>query len=198
MFAVQKGTLQPLSEKQIHALRAGDASVFEEVFRLHYDSLCRYAFSLLNRQAEAEDLVQQVFVTYWENREKTIISGSLKGYLFRSVHNRCLNSIKHDKVKAAYTDHSLFFETNYHLEVEENFQAEELKGKIDEVIENLPTECQRVFRMSRIDQLRHKEIAEKLSISVKTVENQIGKALKIMRTSLADYLVSIILILLGS
>lgn len=198
MFAVQKSTFKPLSETQIQSLRDGNPLVFEEVFRLHYESLCRYAVSILKKQDEAEDLVQQVFVNFWENREKTIISDSVKGYFFRSVHNKCLNAIKHHKVRAAYADHSSFFDTHYHLEVEENLQAEELQGRIDDAIESLPPECQRVFKMSRVDQLRHKEIAEKLSISVKTVENQIGKALKIMRTSLADYLVSIILILLGS
>ncbi|MGR3812296.1 RNA polymerase sigma-70 factor [Jiulongibacter sp. NS-SX5] len=198
MFAVQKKKTQNLPEANIEAIREGDPKAFEELFRMHYASLSRYANSILKQEDEAEDVVQQVFINYWENRSKTIISGSLKGYLFRSVHNKCLNVIKHHKVRSAYVDHSLFYDNHYHLEVEENVEANELQSKIETAIQVLPEQCQKIFRMSRFEQLRHKEIAELLNISAKTVENQIGKALKIMRGSLKDYLVSFILIILGS
>ncbi len=195
--ALRTKPLENQEEIFLENIRNGDAKSFESMFRQYYQSMFRYAFSILKKSDEAEDLVQQVFVNFWEKRELTIISGSLKNYLFRSVHNQCLNQIKHEKVKQGHQNYALYFETHYHFMVEENFQASELEGKIEEAMDLLPTECRRIFRMSRVEELKYAEIATQLQLSIKTVENQIGKALKILRVALAEYLISILLILLA-
>jgi RNA polymerase sigma-70 factor (ECF subfamily) len=197
MFAVTEPLSKQVEQSYLDDIRHGDATAYELVFRKYYGDMCRYAFSIIQKQDESEDIVQQVFVNFWENREKTIITGSVKGYLFRSVHNHCLNSIKHQRVKAGYLQYSSFFESQYQLGVEEGVQGKELSERIEKAIASLPVECGRIFRMNRLEEMKYKEIADELKLSVKTVENQIGKALKLLRVSLADYLVCIILILLG-
>ena len=198
MFALTKTRESDLLETEqsyLLAIREGSNSAFETVFRTYYDDLSRYAFSILKKSEESEDLVQQVFVNFWEKREQTIISGSLKSYLFRSVHNHCLNKIKHEKVKANYVDHSLYYDTKYHVEVEEILEGKELSEKIDLLIDSLPTQCKKIFIMNRMESLKYKEIAEQLGLSIKTVENQIGKALKILKGSLGSYLTSLLMVL---
>lgn len=200
MFALAKPikeNLQETEQSYLLEIRKGNKSAFKLVFDTYYADLSRYAFSMLKRQEEAEDLVQQVFVNFWEKREQTIISGSLKSYLFRSVHNQSLNLIKHEKVKASYVQHSQFFDIKYQSDVEETLEGKELETQIAAAIQTLPKQCQKIFVMNRMESLKYKEIAEQLDISIKTVENQIGKALKILRSSLAPYLVSLLLICLG-
>ncbi|MFT5886266.1 MAG: RNA polymerase sigma-70 factor (ECF subfamily) [Arcticibacterium sp.] len=201
MFALAKTrTLNLLDTEQSYLvdIRAGNRAAFEAVFRTYYEDLSRYAFSILKRREESEDLVQQVFVNFWEKREQTIISGSLKSYLFRSIHNQSLNLIKHEKVKANYVEHSQYFDTKFHSEVEEALEGKELEVKIAEAIESLPNQCRKIFIMNRMESLKYKEIAEQLDISIKTVENQIGKALKVLRGSLASYLSIILLCVIFS
>lgn len=196
MFALAKTITSNLLDSEqsyLVDIREGNRTAFEAVFRTYYEDLSRYAFSILRKKEESEDLVQQVFVNFWEKREQTIISGSLKSYLFRSVHNQSLNLIKHEKVKANYVEHSQYFDTKFHSEVEEELEGKELEGKIAEAIDTLPNQCRKIFIMNRMESLKYKEIADQLDISIKTVENQIGKALKVLRGSLASYL-SVILI----
>ncbi len=198
MFAVnksQKRALPAQEENLLNKIREGNGAAYEKVFRLYYSDLSRYAFSILKKSDEAEDLVQQVFVNFWEKREQTIITGALKSYLYRSVHNACLNVIKHEKVKAQYLQHSTYFDNKFNFEVEENYLGDELSSKIEAAIDELPTQCGRIFRLNRMESLKYKEIAEHLDISVKTVENQIGKALKLLRGSLAEYLISILFLI---
>ncbi|MFT6879583.1 MAG: RNA polymerase sigma-70 factor (ECF subfamily) [Psychromonas sp.] len=196
MFALAKTITSNLLDSEqsyLVDIREGNRTAFEAVFRTYYEDLSRYAFSILRKKEESEDLVQQVFVNFWEKREQTIISGSLKSYLFRSVHNQSLNLIKHEKVKANYVEHSQYFDTKFHSEVEEELEGKELESKIAEAIDTLPNQCRKIFIMNRMESLKYKEIADQLDISIKTVENQIGKALKVLRGSLASYL-SVILI----
>jgi RNA polymerase sigma-70 factor, ECF subfamily len=198
MFALAKTRNENLIDTEqsyLLAIREGDDKAYEYVFKTYYEDLARYAFSILKKSEDSEDLVQQVFVNFWEKREQTIISGSLKSYLFRSVHNQCLNKIKHDKVKANYVVHSQYYDTKYHSEVEEELEGKELAEKIEMVIESLPNQCRKIFVMNRMEALKYKEIADKLDISIKTIENQIGKALKILRGSLGSYLTSLMAII---
>lgn len=191
MFARVQASNTSLSTE---AIRQGDPKVFEAAFKSHYEALCRYAYTFLNNSAQAEDMVQQVFVNFWQKKNQTIITGSFKSFLYKSVHNACLNQIKHEKVVQNYLAHSSYYETQYSNTVEENTVANELSLEIDKALAALPPQCQKIFKMSRYEELKYKEIAQSLSISVKTVENQMGKALKLLRTSLAEFLISLITI----
>lgn len=183
-----------LSEQEIiGAIREGNERIFEEIFRKYYQSLCNYANSILKEMDEAEEVVQNLFLSIWEKRSDLEISVSLKSYLYRAVHNHCLNRIKHLKVREEYQQYAVNFYDASYESVSQTVMKNELEIKIEEAIKKLPEQCRLIFRMSRFEELKYHEIAEQLELSPKTVENQIGKALKILRVELAEYLPLIII-----
>ncbi len=160
---------------------------FEQVFKEHYKRLHGYAFTLLKDEDEAEEVVQNMFVKLWERKEQLHTLQSIPAYLYRSVYNDCMNVMKHEKVKAR---HQQFVKgTNTEAEGGHNAAAlRELEQKLGSALAELPEQCRTIFQMSRFEELKYREIADKLGLSVKTIENQMGKALKLMRQKLADYL----------
>ncbi len=158
------------------------------IFRTYYQPLCNYAYSFLNDRDEAEEVVQASFITVWEKRNSMDIESSFKSYLYRMVRNSCLNVIKHEKVKQQHSNYQVAFGENSHEPVSQAVLKTELENKIQEAMKTLPEQCRLVFQLSRFEELKYSEIAEQLQISVKTVENHMGKALKIMREQLKDYL----------
>lgn len=183
-----------LSEQEIvGAIRQGNERIFEETFRKYYQSLCNYANSILKEMDEAEEVVQHLFLSIWEKRSDLEISISLKSYLYRAVHNHCLNRIKHLKIREEYQQYATNFYDASYESVSQTVMKNELEQKIEEAIKKLPEQCQLIFRMSRFEELKYHEIAAQLDLSPKTVENQIGKALKILRVELAEYLPLIII-----
>jgi len=158
------------------------------LFNVHYELLCRYAFSFLNDKEDAEDVVQNTFVTLWQKRETLNIRTSLKSYLFSMVRNNCLNKLKHEKVKQDYATFSVIPETTDETSAAALTTGNELENMISRAIESLPEQCRLVFKLSRFENLKYAEIASQLNISEKTVENQMGKALRVMREHLKDYL----------
>jgi len=177
----------------ITLLQAGNPDVFEDLFREWYSPLCRYAYSILRNMDEAEDVVQQTFYKLWDQRKEIEIRTSINSYLYRMVHNACLNKIKQIKTREEHlSEYSL--EQN---DVEHNSESillnNELKKNIESAIDMLPPRCKEVFKLSRFEQLSYAEISDQLGISVNTVETQIVKALKSLRLSLKDYLTLIVL-----
>ena len=122
----------------------------------------------------------------WQDREKLNIESSLNGYLFRSVHNRCIHYFEHRKVVEKHAN-EMAFESELNTEdPSEALQYKELQAKIAAILERLPERCGKIFCMNRFEGLKYAEIAEKLSVSVKTVEANMGKALKEFRKALAE------------
>jgi RNA polymerase sigma-70 factor (family 1) len=190
-FAIKRTGLNfvQLSDKQLlTAIGQGDERIFEQVFRKYYAGLCTYGRSILHDADEAEEIVQNVFVSIWEKREEIEITQSLKSYLYRAVHNHCLNRIKHQKVRDEHQQYALYYQEVSYESVSQTVYKNELEQQLAKAIEKLPEQCRIIFKLSRFDELRYQEIADQLGLSVKTIENQIGKALKILRTELADYL----------
>lgn len=163
------------------------------VFRDYYKPLVRYGTTFLKDSDEAEDIVQQVFVSLWEKRSELAIHTSIRAVLYKSVQNACLNKIKHLKIRNSYAEE--FKATTAHENSSDPAQVNELNERIQQAMESMPEQCGRIFKMSRFEQLRYQEIADQLGLSVKTVENQMGKALKIVREELKDYLPLLILFL---
>jgi RNA polymerase sigma-70 factor (family 1) len=180
----------------LRAMQGGDESAFDRLFRTYYAPLCRYARSMTEGDLdEAEDIVQQIFVKVWEQREHLEVQWSLKAYLYKMVHHRCLNRLRDARIRERYKVHNA-------TQLEHQSEsipgaAAELGARIQNALAALPTECRRVFELSRFEELKYREIADQLGISIKTVETQMGKALRIMRTELADYLVAFLLIFFG-
>lgn len=169
--------------------------VFEEMYKAHFRALHAYANSILEDREQAEEMVQQVFLKLWEKKAQLEINSSLQAYLYRSVYNESINFLKHEKVKRAHVSfvkHTTNEASNNH---HKNIDTKELEEKIRVALHKLPEQCRTIFQLSRHEELKYKEIAERLQLSVKTIENQMGKALKIMRTELAAYLPTLWIVL---
>jgi RNA polymerase sigma-70 factor (family 1) len=189
------GEVHTNAEQYWELISKGDKAAFEQVFRLHYQALCRYALPLIKDLDEAEEVVQHVFFNIWNKRTELQVSSSLKSYLYRAVHNDCLNRLKHGKIRMLYAEDYKKTQDGSFADASATLQAKELGRHIHEALDALPEQCGQVFRMSRFEQLKYSEIAERLGISVKTVENHMGKALKLMRESLKDYLPALLWLL---
>jgi RNA polymerase sigma-70 factor, ECF subfamily len=170
----------------IGRIRNGDVGQFESLFRSSYVSLVRYATTILKDHDTAEEIVQDLYFRIWQDREKLNIESSLNGYLFRSVHNRCLHHIEHTKVVERHAEEMSYRETDSPESPSDILNYKELQEKVAKILEKLPERCGQIFTMSRFEGLKYNEIAEKLSVSVKTVEANMGRALKEFRKELAQ------------
>jgi len=170
----------------IRRIRQGDKQEFEKLFRSSYVSLVRYAKRILKDHDTAEEIVQDLFFRLWQDRVNLKIESSLNGYLFRSVHNRSLHFIEHQKVVDRHAGEIAASAEQTTEPVTEAIYYSELQSKVAKVLDRLPERCSVIFRMSRFEGLKYNEIAEKLSVSLKTVEANMGKALKEFRKALAE------------
>jgi RNA polymerase sigma-70 factor (ECF subfamily) len=161
---------------------------FEQIFRSYYSNLCSYAFQYLNDLASAEEVVQEVMYRLWMNRDQLQIETTMKGYLFRSVRNHCLNLGKHAEVHQRFRVMAESGAPDIMRSGEDLMILTELQNRISEAIGNLPLERRKIFILSRYEGLTYPQIAEKLGISIKTVENQMSSALKKLREELSEYL----------
>ncbi|MEM7549009.1 MAG: RNA polymerase sigma-70 factor [Bacteroidota bacterium] len=177
-------------EQLIDLLKTDNQEAIEILFKQYYKQLCIVVYRMLGDRDLSEDLVQEVFLTIWKNRQKIDINISIRAYLKRATVNRTLNYIRDNKKRYAspLDDSPIKDWESGEYDGHEELEYSELKGEIEKGIESLPPRCRMVFVLSRYEQLSHKEIAQQLDISEKTVENQIGKALKIMRSVLSRYL----------
>ena len=173
----------------IEGIRQGEEFAFEYIFKCYYRRLCLFAQKYVHDSHTAESIVLRIFERLWEKREEITISQSLSSYLFQSVYHECLNhlnSFSHrqkptDSIYQYLEDHR---GPDYHFL--SRFYAKELEEKIRQGVRSLPAKCRDIFYMSRYEDLSHKEIAEKLNISVRTVENHIGIALEKLRKVLKE------------
>ncbi len=178
-------------------LQAGDITAFEMIFKTYYQPLCNYAYSFVHDRDEAEEIVQATFLSVWEKRENLTIHTGVKPYLYAMVRNAALNVLKHEKIKQQHATVELAVAERSAESVTRTVMASELEDRIYKALNKLPEQCRLVFKLSRFEELKYAEIAEQLNISVKTVENQMGKALKIMREQLKDYLPLLIVFMNG-
>ena len=193
----QSIAVPPIEQDILAAIRNDDEQAFESVFRQHYAPLCRYARQLLADPDEAEEEVQAMFLVLWEKRAGILITTSLKSYLYRAVHNRCLNRIKHVAVRDEHREHIRYVGNETVESPVQTLIGDELSARLQRAIQKLPEQCRLAFTLSRFDELKYQEIADQLGISIKTVENQIGKALRILRAELSDYLPILVMWLLS-
>ncbi len=173
-----------------------DEKYFEEIFREYFIPLTSFAGKYTRDLDEAKDIVHQVFGNLWEKRKDLHVETSIRSYLFTSVHNRCLNYIRDNKkfVEAGLPDG----ESNLYayIDHEDYLENEELRNRIHQALDQLPEKCRRIFVLSRFEEKKYREIASELDISIKTVETQMSKALKILKEKLADYLGIIALLMI--
>src|SRR5690606_9828901 len=174
-------------------LKAGDRKAFEAIYRLYSNNLYIIAYSYISDKYLAEDLVQEVFVRLWENRERLNISSNINGYLFMMIRNKCLDHLRKPRstVFIEADDEDIERMLNYYALQDEGASRlieTELEKSINEAIELLPEACKAVFLKTRIEGLKYREAANELNISVKTVESHMTRALKHMRVYLKEFL----------
>ncbi|PIF34232.1 RNA polymerase sigma-70 factor (ECF subfamily) [Flavobacterium sp. 9] len=170
----------------INRLRSGDETALTELYNRFWQALFVSAYNVLKDKELCEDIIQDIFMNIWHNREKLEINISLKGYMYACARYQVFNQFKKNKDKIHV---ELFQEIDkrfQHSTPETLLMHEELVHQINAIIETLPEKCQQVYKLSREEQLTHKEIAERLNISTKTVENHITKALHVIRFSMGS------------
>jgi RNA polymerase sigma-70 factor, ECF subfamily len=178
---------------QILQLGKDDKNSFKIIFNDLYQPLCHLSQHYLEDQDEAKGVVQEAFVKLWEIRHELTPNSNLRNFLFTLVKNNCLNILNRRQILLKHHEKIRWMEMRYQYEslnrLGDNYlEFNELKEKIDLAVRNLPEHCRVVFEMSRFEDLRNREIAEKLGVTQKTVEAHLTKALKILRNDLKDYL----------
>lgn len=171
----------------IREMKGGNEGAFDFFFKYYYPGLCVFAQRKIHIPIEdAKNIVQDVFVKFWNDREKIDIKYSVRSYLFTSVKNKCLDFIK----KPHQLDSGEAFPGNFSTgdEPYEMYVLSELQQLFNESLQKLPDHCRAIFELSRFEMKKNAEIASILNISEKTVENQMTKALKILKRELHDYL----------
>lgn len=171
----------------LQRLKKSDKKALTELYDSYWKSLYISSYNLLKDKELCEEIIQDVFIDFWNFREKLQIKISIKSYLYACVRYKVFSEFRKNKVKNV----ELFEDLNQRFQYatpETKLMHEELVMQVDALVKTLPKKCQEVYVLSRNNQLSHKEIAEKLGISTKTVENHITFALKVLRTGLGHLL----------
>jgi len=184
-------TLEPnhqLAEEEswLKMLAADDQRGMELIFNRYYKYLVVTAYNYLKDDGRAKDLVQDVFFKFWEKRSTLSIDTSLKAFLRRSVVNRSIDELRKKRIKweEEVSDVNAPIATG---NIDRKLETSELEAVIHRAIDTLPEKCKLVFSLSRFEDMSHAEISEALGISKKTIENQITKALKVLRSAVDQY-----------
>lgn len=165
-------------------IKSGDELAFAEIYERYWGLLFHHILKMTKDKDETRDLIQDLFTNFWINIENIKSGTNIGAFLYVSARNKVINLIKHDKIKESYLSTLSTFYTNHQHTVLEQLSAKDLSIAIEKEIQNLPCKMREVFELSRKHYLSHKEIAEKLSISDKTVKKQINNAIKILRFKL--------------
>lgn len=178
-----------LSDQELFELIANwnHEEAFDEIFRRHYASLCLYAMRFINDQHSAEDVVQELFVKFWERRNELQINVSVQSYLYKSTYHASLNYLRGKKVRGSYQA-NVQSESVELSDTTDSMIQGELEYRIESEINDLPSRTQEIFKLNRFENKKYREIAQDLNISIKTVEAHMSKALRTLTLNLAEYL----------
>ena len=175
-------------------LREGNKEIFEEIYRQYYSPLCFYCMRYVGDIEEAKEIVQGLFLKIWIKRNELDINTSVKSYLYRAVQNYALNHLHQQKVKQKYIINKAHFPNQSSENGQLKMEEEELKILIKSAVLKLPDKRRKIFELSRYENMKYTQIAEHLTISVKTVEAQMSKSLKYLRQVLKEYLPVLLLL----
>lgn len=171
-----------------------DENRFNKLFTTYYPSLCNHAFRFLSNMEIAQEVAQNAFIKLWEKGSFDQADPVLLSFLYTSVRNECIDIIRHEKQQEKYKQKIMLGYLENTTDSFEDLISEELQQAINDCIAQLPNQCRNVFIMNRFENLKYKEIAEKLGISIKAVEAHISKGLQILRDKLSDYLTIIFIL----
>jgi RNA polymerase sigma-70 factor (ECF subfamily) len=165
----------------------GNKAAFDTLFRKYYCQLVRFAISYTNDSSTAEEIVQDTFVKIWENAPRIKITTTVGGYIYNAVKNHCINYIKHITIKKKYEKEQAKKKTEEEFSNEEKVNINLFRQILSQAVNKLPEKCREIFEMAKFDGLSYDEISDYLEISTKTVENQMGIALKKLRENILPY-----------
>jgi len=157
--------------------------LYKQCFHDYFEKLFAYAFTIVKRNAEAKDIVQAAFIKLWEKRQEINLSVAARSYLYTTVYHLSLNNLRDHKIRNRHHENLAPPTITNRINTAEE---QEIKARINQAIDALPPRCKEVFCKSRLEGKKYAEIAAELNISIKTVEAQMGKALKTLREQLAD------------
>ncbi|MCK5170550.1 MAG: RNA polymerase sigma-70 factor [Bacteroidales bacterium] len=177
----------PSDKKILSRIKEGDIKQFEVLFKEYYERLCQFAIKYVKNIEQSEGVVQDTFYNIWKNHKILNIRISLKAYLYTAVRNNCLQELRTRSLDIKYENYYKSHYVNESISPADELDAKELSKVVNKALNSLPERCREIFKMSRYEGLKYHEIAEKLSISIKTVEANMGKALKHFRFHLKDY-----------
>ncbi|SDN08869.1 RNA polymerase sigma factor [Kriegella aquimaris] len=173
-------------QKLIKKLRKGNEKAYHYLFLEYYDWLCNYVFNLCKNRSLSEDIVQDAMIVLWEKREIIMITTSLKNYLFKTCHNQFLQHIRSQKIEFDTLD-KIRWDVISEVTLEDDLFDFRME-KLNKLINQLPPRCKEIFIQSKLEKKKYKEIALDMGISVKTVENQMSKALNFLRANAAIFM----------
>jgi len=165
----------------------GDKKAFKYFFEKYYIDLCNFINFYINNITISEEIAQDIYVYFWEKRSKIKINTSVRSYLLKASKNKSLNFIRDEKLKLAVVEKISLISDNKTATPQDIIELEQLRNILDSAINNLPEKCRKIYLMAKVENLKYHEIAQRLEISVKTVENQMGQALKKLRENLNPY-----------
>ena len=171
----------------VERIRAGEVAAFEALFETFHAPLCAFAYRYVSRRDIAEEIVQEVFLFVWTHRATWNVRDSVKNYLFTAVRNAAMSWVRHELVVHRHDATTVAFTTPMPSPVDRELAAAELATAVRRAVERLPERCRLIFTLHREQGLTYAEIAAVLDLSPKTVETQMGRALKALRKSLAAY-----------
>jgi RNA polymerase sigma-70 factor (ECF subfamily) len=179
------GTLRTLPDHElIDLLKSGEHAAFIEIYERYWTVLYLHARKILRNEAEAEDVVQEIFSSLWLKKEDIVLKSSLSSYLYSAIRYRIFNQIEHKKVISDYLKSLQQFIKEGEFVTEELYREKELAELIEKEIQALPSKMRQIFELSRKQYLSYKEIAEELEISEHTVKSQVSNALRILKLKL--------------
>jgi RNA polymerase sigma-70 factor (family 1) len=169
-----------------HLLRDSDEYAFTEIHNRYYGILYRHAYKNLADEQEVEDILQDVFIYLWHNRQSIDADENIAAYLYTAVRNKMLNNFRHSKVKQKHISSLQAFINSHQPETDESIRLKQLTAIIEAEVSQLPPKMRQVFEMSRNGHLSHQQIAEQLQISTHTVKKQVNNSLKVLRLKLSS------------
>ena len=186
-----------LTEQElVDLLKKGDADAFEKVFKTYFKNLHAYALYILKSPESAREVIQQVFYKIWEKRQSLHIHTSMKAYLYKSVYNECMLQLKKKKNQEASLSYMQKLDAGKLAQgASDKIETTDLEIRLQKALNELPEQCRTIFQLNRFEGLKYHEVASQMGLSIKTIENQMGKALKRLRIALAEFLPLIICLL---
>ena len=168
-------------------IKNGDIHAFEILFRRYYERLCQYSYGFVGTWEDAEEIVQELFYKIWKERENYRIAFSVKSYLYGAVRNNSLQYLEHLAIRQNYRERELNRQNELKIQTpEEELEYKDLEKQLEDVLNRLPKRQRQIFTMNRFEGKKYAEIAEILSLSVKTIEAEMSKALRILKLKIEN------------